>query len=140
MRGREMGIRDRWPLFRRHPERPAGPSRYVIPDGLQGRAGIQTGAPQIPAPRRCDWIPASAGMTAKNDVLPDGPQGRAGIQTGAPQVPAPCKSPWIPGSRCARPGMTPKKAERAVARRRRAAPAARTPDFAVQRARRRGIG
>ena len=86
MRGREMGIRDRWPLFRRHPERPAGPSRYVIPDGLQGRAGIQTGAPQIPAPRRCDWIPASAGMTAKNDVLPDGPQGRAGIQTGASQV------------------------------------------------------
>ena len=45
----------------------------VIPDGAQRRAGIQTGIPQVPAPRRCDWIPASAGMTAKSDVIPDGP-------------------------------------------------------------------
>ena len=32
----------------RHPGRPAGPSRYVIPDGPQGRAGIQTGVMQEP--------------------------------------------------------------------------------------------
>ena len=32
----------------RHPGRPAGPSRCVIPDGPQGRAGIQTGATQEP--------------------------------------------------------------------------------------------
>ena len=75
-----------------HPGRRAAPSRPVIPDGAQRRAGTQ---------RPCDesdWIPASAGMTAKKrdhprrrapsfDVIPDGAQRRAGIQTGAPQVP-----------------------------------------------------
>ena len=112
--------------------RMAHPSADVIPDGPQGRAGTscrtapllltssRTARRAEPgsrrAPRKCRWIPAFAGMTAKRmwrsfapwsvivvgarrraglpsraapnfDVIPDGPQGRAGIQTGAPQVP-----------------------------------------------------
>ncbi len=98
------------------------PNFDVIPDGPQGRAGTssRTARSAEPgsrrAPRKCRWIPAFAGMTAKRmwrsfapwsvivvgarrraglpsraapnfDVIPDGPQGRAGIQTGAPQVP-----------------------------------------------------
>ena len=113
------------PLLLLTSSRTAPPSFDVIPDGAQRRAGIQTGAPQVPAPRGGDWIPASAGMTAKKrrhhgrpapsfdvipdgppsfDVIPDGAQRRAGIQTGTPQVPAPRRCDWIPASA----GMTAK--------------------------------
>ena len=70
----------RVPFFRRHPGWPV-PSLDVIPDGPQGRAGIQKGAPQVPATAHVDsargkplqpsrWIPGSAyggpGMTSKS--------------------------------------------------------------------------
>ncbi len=86
------------------------PNFDVIPDGPQGRAGIQTGASQEPLdPRfrgddskknvallcplerhrgRCAAPGRPALPDGTNfDVIPDGPQGRAGIQTGASQEP-----------------------------------------------------
>ena len=56
------------------------PNFDVIPDGPQGRAGIQTGASQEPLDPRFRGDDSKKGGALSSDVIPDGAQCRAGGQ------------------------------------------------------------
>ena len=94
----------------RHPGRRVAPSRYVIPDGAQRRAGTSSrtarraepGSRQ--APRKSHWIPACAGMTAKRGASLFTMSSRTARRAEPGSRQAPRKRHWIPA--CA--GMTAK--------------------------------
>ncbi len=74
---------------------PVYPSFDVIPDGPQGRVGIQSGASRKPLDPRFALRAPEDDSKKQNvlpdapsfDVIPDGPQGRVGIQSGASRKP-----------------------------------------------------
>ena len=82
-----------------HPGRRAAPSRYVIPDGPQGRAGIQTGAAQEPLDPRLRGDDSKKGGAS---LFTMSSRTARGAEPGSRQ--APRRRHWIPA--CA--GMTAK--------------------------------